>query len=102
MVLWAGMQTKSKWSPGPGAIVMGVALAADDSWVVSAAGPGFGICPDCCRVLAIAARTPVGGNALALMEDLDGIGGDACLDLLDLMCPAPRADSRHNRIDIFI
>ncbi len=25
---------------------MGVALAADDSWVVSAAGAGFGICPD--------------------------------------------------------
>ncbi|QLL64224.1 ISL3 family transposase [Sinorhizobium mexicanum] len=43
------MQTKSKWSPGPGAKVLGVALTDDDSWVVSAAGPAFGICPDCGR-----------------------------------------------------
>lgn len=49
MPLWAGMQTKTKWSPGPGAKVLGVAPTADDSWVVSAAGPGFGICPDCGR-----------------------------------------------------
>ncbi|NGO54784.1 ISL3 family transposase [Mesorhizobium camelthorni] len=28
---------------------MGVALTDDDNWVVSAAGPAFGICPDCSR-----------------------------------------------------
>ncbi|WP_237358673.1 transposase family protein [Rhizobium etli] len=44
------MQTKSKWSPGPGAKVLVVALTDDDSWVVSAAGPAFGICPDCGRL----------------------------------------------------
>ncbi|MDW9509459.1 hypothetical protein GOL75_23220 [Sinorhizobium medicae] len=39
------MQTKTKWSPGPGAKVLGVALTNDDGWVVSASGPAFGICP---------------------------------------------------------
>ena len=43
------MRTKTKWSPGPGIKVLGVALTDDDSWVVSAAGPAFGICPDCGR-----------------------------------------------------
>ncbi|PDT35560.1 MULTISPECIES: ISL3 family transposase [Sinorhizobium] len=43
------MQTKTKWSPGPGVKVLGIALADDGSWVVSAAGPAFGICPDCGR-----------------------------------------------------
>jgi transposase len=43
------MQRKSKWSPGPGVKILDVALAVDDSWVVSAAGPTIGICPDCGR-----------------------------------------------------
>ncbi|WP_244467746.1 ISL3-like element ISRsp8 family transposase [Pseudorhizobium banfieldiae] len=44
------MRTKSKWSPGPGVKVLGVALTVDDGWVVSAAGSKIGICPDCgCR-----------------------------------------------------
>ena len=43
------MQLKTKWSPGPGAKVLGVALTDDDGWVVSATGPAFGICPDCGR-----------------------------------------------------
>ena len=43
------MRTKMEWSPGPGVKVLGVALADDDGWVVSAAGPAFGICPDCGR-----------------------------------------------------
>ncbi|MQW15686.1 ISL3 family transposase [Sinorhizobium meliloti] len=43
------MQLKTKWSPGPGAKVLGVALTDDDGWVVSAAGPASGICPDCGR-----------------------------------------------------
>ncbi|PLU62682.1 hypothetical protein BMJ24_04320 [Sinorhizobium medicae] len=43
------MRTKMKWSPGPGAKVLGVALTDDDGWVVSAAGLAFGICPDCGR-----------------------------------------------------
>ncbi len=43
------MRTKMKWSPGSGAIVLGVALTDDDGWVVSAAVPAFGICPDCGR-----------------------------------------------------
>ena len=41
------MRTKSKWSPGPGVKILDVALAVDDSWVVSATGPAIGICPDC-------------------------------------------------------
>ncbi|WP_322883392.1 ISL3 family transposase (plasmid) [Sinorhizobium medicae] len=41
------MQTKTKWSPGPGVKVLGISLDDDESWVVSAAGPAFGICPDC-------------------------------------------------------
>lgn len=44
-----GDANETKWSPGLGAKVLGVAPTADDSWVVSAAGPGFGICPDCSR-----------------------------------------------------
>ena len=47
--LWAGMRTKSKWSPGPGVKILGVALTVDDGWVVSAAGSAIGICPDCGR-----------------------------------------------------
>ncbi len=43
------MRTKMKWSPGRGVKVLGVALTNDESWVVSAAGPAFGICPDCGR-----------------------------------------------------
>lgn len=43
------MRTKSKWSPGPGVKILGVALGVDDGWVVSAAGSGIGICPDCGR-----------------------------------------------------
>ena len=43
------MQRKSKWSPGPGVKVLGVALTDDDGWVVSAAGPTIGICLDCGR-----------------------------------------------------
>ncbi|MDX8540752.1 transposase family protein [Mesorhizobium abyssinicae] len=43
------MRTKTKWSPGPGVKILGVSLTDDDSWVVSAAGPAFGICPDCGR-----------------------------------------------------
>ena len=31
----------------PGVKVLGVSLGDDDSWDVSAAGPAFGICPDC-------------------------------------------------------
>ena len=42
------MRTKSKWSPGPGVKILGVALT-DDEWVVSAAGSAIGICPDCGR-----------------------------------------------------
>lgn len=45
MPLCAGMRTKTKWSPGPGAKIRGVALTDDDSWLVSAAGPAFGILP---------------------------------------------------------
>jgi hypothetical protein len=45
--LWAGMRTKSKWSPGPGVKILGIALTVDDGWVVSAAGSKIGICPDC-------------------------------------------------------
>lgn len=45
MPLCAGMRTKTKWSPGPGAKIRGVALTDDDSWPVSAAGPAFGILP---------------------------------------------------------
>ena len=47
--LWAGMQSKSKWSPGPGVKILGIALAGDDGWVVSATGSAIGICPDCGR-----------------------------------------------------
>ena len=47
--LWAGMRMKSKWSPGPGVKILGVALTDDDGWVVSAAGSAIGICPDCGR-----------------------------------------------------
>lgn len=47
--LWAGMRTNSKWSPGPGVKILGVALTVDDSWIVSAAGSAIGICPDCGR-----------------------------------------------------
>ena len=48
--LWAGMRTKSKWSPGPGVKILGVALTVANGWVVSAAGSNTGICPDCgCR-----------------------------------------------------
>jgi transposase len=43
------MQTKSKWSPGPGVKILGVALTVDDGWVISAAGSLIGICPDCGR-----------------------------------------------------
>ncbi|WP_245269041.1 ISL3 family transposase [Mesorhizobium sp. WSM2561] len=43
------MRTKSKWSPAPGVRILGVALTDDHSWVVSAAGPAIGICPDCGR-----------------------------------------------------
>lgn len=43
------MRTKSKWSPGPGIKILGAALTVDDGWVVSAAGPEIGICPDCRR-----------------------------------------------------
>ncbi|MBB3459029.1 hypothetical protein FHT86_007358 [Rhizobium sp. BK313] len=49
VLLWAGMLTKSKWSPGPGVKILGVALTVDDDWVVSAAGSTIGICPDCGR-----------------------------------------------------
>ena len=49
MSLWAGMQNKSKWSPGPGVKILGVTLTVDDGWVVSAAGSAIGICPDCGR-----------------------------------------------------
>ena len=45
--LWAGMQAKTKWSPGPGVKILGVTLTVDDGWVVSAAGASIGICPDC-------------------------------------------------------
>ena len=41
------MRTKSKWSPGPGVKILGVELTDDDGWVVTAAGPAIGICPDC-------------------------------------------------------
>ena len=34
------------------------------------------------RVLAIAARTPVSGDPLTFVEDLDGVGRDPRLDLL--------------------
>ena len=47
--LWAGMHTKTTWSPGPGVKVLGVALTDDDTWTVSATGPAIGICPDCGR-----------------------------------------------------
>ncbi|CDN51660.1 Transposase IS204/IS1001/IS1096/IS1165 family protein [Neorhizobium galegae bv. orientalis] len=43
------MRTKSKWSPGPGVKILGVALTVDDRWIVSAAGSAIGICPDCGR-----------------------------------------------------
>jgi len=33
-----GHGTKSKWSPGPGVKILGVALTGDEGWVVSAAG----------------------------------------------------------------
>jgi len=39
------MRTKSKWSPGPGVKILGVALSVDDGWVVSAAGSAIGIAP---------------------------------------------------------
>jgi len=45
--LLAGMRTKSEWALGPGIKVLGVTLAADGGWIVSAAGPAIGICPDC-------------------------------------------------------
>jgi transposase len=45
--LWAGMRTKSKWSPGPGIKVQSVVSNGDGDWVVSACGPSSGICPDC-------------------------------------------------------
>ncbi|QEL26840.1 transposase [Bosea sp. F3-2] len=41
------MRSQSKWSPGPGVRILGVALTDDHDWVVSAAGPAIGICPDC-------------------------------------------------------
>lgn len=47
MSLWAGMQKKSKWSPGPGVKILGVTLTVDEGWVVSATGSAIGICPDC-------------------------------------------------------
>lgn len=41
------MQTKSKWSPGPGVRVLGVALHDEDTWIVSAEAKPIGVCPDC-------------------------------------------------------
>ncbi|WP_420377043.1 transposase family protein [Sinorhizobium meliloti] len=43
------MRTKMEWSPDAGIKVLGVALTDDDGWIVSAAGPASGICPDCGR-----------------------------------------------------
>jgi len=40
------MQTKSKWSPGPGVRVLS-AKPVNDGWIVSAVGPAFSSCPDC-------------------------------------------------------
>jgi len=48
MPLCAGMRTKSEWSPGPGAKVLGI-MPTDDGWIVSAVGPAVAICPDCGR-----------------------------------------------------
>lgn len=45
--LWAGMRTRSKWSPGPGIKVQSVVSNDDGDWVVSACGPTSGTCPDC-------------------------------------------------------
>jgi transposase len=45
--LWAGMLTKSKWSPGPGIKVQSVVFGDEGDCVVSACGPSSGICPDC-------------------------------------------------------
>lgn len=41
------MRTKSKWSPGAGVKVLGIALQDAENWVVSAAAKPVGICPDC-------------------------------------------------------
>ena len=41
------MQTKSKWSPGPGVKVLGITLQDEEHWVVSAVANPIGICPDC-------------------------------------------------------
>ena len=41
------MQTKSKWSPGPGVRVLGITLQDEENWVVSAVAKPIGICPAC-------------------------------------------------------
>lgn len=45
--IWAGMRTKSKWSPGPGINVQSVVSSDEGKRVVSACGPVSGICPEC-------------------------------------------------------
>lgn len=45
--VWAGMRTKSNWSPGPGIKVQSVVSSDEGKWVVSACGPSSGVCPDC-------------------------------------------------------
>lgn len=41
------MRMKSKWSPGPGVNVLGISLASNGNWIVSATAKPVGICPDC-------------------------------------------------------
>ncbi len=44
-----GYANENEMVARPRGKVLGVALTDDDGWVVSAAGPAFGICPDCGR-----------------------------------------------------
>jgi len=42
-----GMQSKSKWSPGPGVRILGITLQDENTWVVSAEAKAIGNCPSC-------------------------------------------------------
>lgn len=85
------MHTKSKWSPGPGGKILGVALTVDDGWVVSDAGSAVGICPDCGRQ----SRNRHGGSRRSL-QDLPVQGKPVIVKLLlsRWRCPHQNCERR--------
>uniref|UniRef100_UPI00353054F2 transposase family protein n=1 Tax=Martelella sp. NC20 TaxID=2740298 RepID=UPI00353054F2 len=38
---------RTKWSPGPGAKVLGITLQDEENWIVSTEAKPVGMCPDC-------------------------------------------------------